>query len=236
MKRKTVLVVATIFSFVGVLGLYFYSCSIEAVSIQVGDIGMGDVGSIVRTSGYVLDHRLTSNGDLLLTLADYQDAKTIAIYIPIDVYDSIDDKKAIQPGAQIEVVGEVQEYEGELEITVSSPDDIKILQYPKDSNLTIEVLAQNPELFGGSRVTVSGQIQNIETLYMWFQDEYVKATSFQLRYSGEYGNYTMDCLLIGFDVSWEFHQGQLVRFTGTFGYYEREAKWRIVSDDMTLHS
>ncbi|MFQ5883558.1 MAG: hypothetical protein ACE5IO_00490 [Thermoplasmata archaeon] len=236
MDRKTVLVVATIFSFVGVLGLYFYSCSIEAVTIQVGDIGMGDVGSIVRTSGYVLDHRLTSNGDLLLTLADYQDAKTIAIYIPKDVYDSIDDKKAIQPDAQIEVVGEVQEYQGELEISVSSADDIKILQYPKDSNLTIEVLAQNPELFGGEEVTVSGQIQNIETFHMWFQDEYVKATSFQLHYPGEYSNYTMDCLLIGFDVSGEFHQGQLVRFTGTFEYYEREAKWRVVSDEMSLHS
>lgn len=236
MDRRVILAVATTFSFVGVLGLYFYSCSIQAIPLQIRDIEMGDVGTIVRTSGHVLDQHLTAKGDLLLTLGDRENANTIVLYIPKDILASVEDKNAVLPGAQVEVTGEVQEYQGELEIVVSSADDIIILQYPKDSDLTIEILAQNPELFEGNEVTVSGQIQNLDAAYMWHQDEYVIATSFELRYSGEYGNYTMECLLVGNDVSGEFYQGQLVRFTGTFGYYNREAKWRIVSDEMTLHS
>ncbi|UCD93058.1 MAG: hypothetical protein JSV43_03890 [Methanobacteriota archaeon] len=236
MNRRVVLIVATVFSFVGVLGLYFYSCSIEAVPIRLGDIGIGDVGTIVRTNGYVVDPYLTSKGDLILSLSDLGSGGTIVIYIPKEVYTSVEDKEAILPGAQVEVIGEVQEYEGELEITVNSPEDIRILQHPKESDLTIEILAQNPETFRGDEVTIFGQIQKIETFYIWVQNEYTPATSFQIRYSGEYGNYTIDCFLIGFDVGGEFHQGQLVRFTGIFEYHEREAKWRIVSDENTLHS
>lgn len=236
MDRRIVLVIATVTSFAGVLGLYFYSCSIDAITLRIGDIGVGDVGTIVRTKGYVVDHRITSNGDLILTLADYEDSSTITAYIPENVYSSIEDKNAILPGASVEVVGEVQEYQGEMEIVVNSSDGVRILQHPNDSNLTIEILAQNPELFEGTEVSVYGQIQNIATSFKWVQEKYTITTSFQLRYSGEYMNYTMDCLLTGFDVSKDFYQGQTVRFTGTFDYYEKEAKWRIVSEEMTLHS
>jgi hypothetical protein len=83
---------------------------------------------------------------------------------------------------------------------------------------------------------VSGQIQNIVAEKMWRDDKLVDATVFQLRYSGKYTNYTIDCVLFGTDASIDFHQGQLARFTGVFEYYEKEAKYRIVSDEMTLHS
>jgi DNA/RNA endonuclease YhcR with UshA esterase domain len=236
MDRRVVLVIATVTSFAGILGLYFYSCSIDAITIRIGDIGMGDVGTIVKIKGYVADHRVTSKGDLILTLADYGDSSTITVYIPENIYSSIDDKMGILPSASIEVVGEVQEYQGELEIVVNSSDGVKVLEHPNNSNLTIEILSRNPELFEGADVTVYGQIQNFATSFRWIQEEYKITTSFQLRYSGEYMNYTMDCLLTGFDVSKDFYQGQTVRFTGTFDYYEKEAKWRIVSDEMTLHS
>ena len=85
-------------------------------------------------------------------------------------------------------------------------------------------------------MTVPGQIQNIVAEKMWRRDRLVDTTIFQLRYSGKYTNFTIDCVLFGTDVSNAFYQGQLVRFTGTFKYHEKEAKYRIVSDEMTLHS
>jgi len=111
-----------------------------------------------------------------------------------------------------------------------------MIRYSDETDLTIEILAENPELFTDLEVTVHGQIRNIVAQRLWSTDGLVDATAFQLRYSGKYSNYTMNCILFGKDVTNAFHQGQLARFTGTFEYHEREAKYRIVSKEMTLQS
>lgn len=229
------LVIVTILSFVGVLGLYFYSCSVQPIQIQIGDVGFGDIGSVVKTRGHIMELYQTSAGDVILEMADLDDGASITVYIPESVFSNLGNSELI-PGAEIEVTGEVQEYQGEMELVVDSEDDIRIVQSPDDAELTIEMLAENPKLFLDRDVSVPGQILNIKSERMWEKGKLVDATTFQLRYSGKYLNYTMDCVLLGTDVSNDFYQGQLVRFTGTFEYYEKESKYRIVSDEMTLHS
>jgi len=236
MDRRVMLAIATVLSFVGVLSLYFYSCSVQPISVRPGDIGTNDVGNVVKTSGYVMDYYLTSNGDLMLELADYEDGATIKVYVEGNVYSGFGEKDAILQGAEIEIVGEVQEYLGELELVVDSAEGLAIIQYPNESSLTIEVLARNPVLFVNREVTVRGQMQNIKSSTLWDDDMLERTTDFQLRYSGKYSNHTIDCRLIGHDVADDFHQGQLVVFTGTFDYNEKEAKYGIISYEMTLHS
>lgn len=236
MDRRVMLAVATVLSFTGVLGLYFYSCSLEPVHVRLGDIGTEDVGNVIRTSGFVTDQYSTSSGDMILELSDYEDGSTISVYIPTNVVSSLDETESLLPGTQVEVVGQVQEYMDELELTINSADDLRILRSPDEVEVTIEMLARIPELFEGQDMTVSGQIKNMKSTGAWTENGFVPATSFQLRYSGKRSNYTMDCLLIGHDVSKDFHQGQPVKFTGIFEYHEPEAKYRIVSEEMTLHS
>lgn len=236
MDRRVMLAIATVLSFIGVLGLYFYSCSVQPILIQIGDVDVGDVGSVVKTRGHIMELYQTSTGDVMIELADLDDGASITVYIPEKVFSEFGEKGALISGAEIEAVGEVQEYQGEMELVVDSPSNLVIIQYPNETDLTIEMLAGNPELFLDRDVMVPGQIQNIVAERMWRHDRLVDATVFQLRYSGKYANYTIDCILFGMDVSKDFHQGQLVRFTGTFEYYEKEAKYRIVSDEMTLHS
>ena len=236
MDRRVMLAIATVLSFAGVLGLYFYSCSLDPVHVRLGDIGAGNVGDVVRTSGFVTDLYSTSSGDIILELSDYEDVSTIGIYIPVNIVSSLDGTDSLLPGAEVEVVGQVQEYMDELEITISSGDGLRILRSPDDVEITIEMLARIPGLFEGHDVTVSGQIRNMKSTGVWMDEKVVPATVFQLRYSGERANYTMDCLIMGYDVTKDFHQGQPVKFTGTFVYYIPEAKYRIVSEEMTLHS
>jgi hypothetical protein len=236
MDKRVMLAIATILSFAGVLGLYFYSCSVQPILVQMGDVGAGDVGSVVKTRGHIMDLFQTSAGDVMIDMADLRDGASITVYIPEDVFSSFDDSNELIPGAEIEVTGEVQEYLGEMELVIDAAEDIRIIGSPDDAKVTIEMLAENPELFLDSEVNVPGQMQNIKGERMWEKGDLLDATKFQLRYSGEYLNYTMDCVLFGADVSKDFTQGQLVRFTGTFEYYEKESKYRIVSDEMTLHS
>lgn len=236
MERRVMLAIATVLSFAGVLGLYFYSSSVQPIQVQIGDIGIGDAGGVVRTSGHIMDLSQTSGGDVVLELVDYRDGASLIVYIPQNVFSVFGEKDALITGAEIEATGEVQEYQDEMELVVDSADDLRIIQYSNENDLTIEILAENPELFIGLEVTVHGQIQNIVVERFWNQGRLVDATIFQLRYSGKYTNYTMNCVLFGKDVTNNFHQGQLARFTGTFEYYEKEAKYRIVSEEMTLQS
>jgi DNA/RNA endonuclease YhcR with UshA esterase domain len=234
MDRRVMLVVATALSFIGVLGLYFYSCSVQPILVQIGDVDVGDVGSVVRTRGHIMELYQTSAGDVMIKVANLDGGASITVYIPENVFSDFVERDALTSGAEIEAVGEIQEYQGEMELIVDSASDLVIIQYPNENNLTIEMLAGNPELFLDRDVTVPGQIQRMVGERLWVQGKLVDATVFQLRYSGKYMNYTMDCILFGKDVSNDFHQGQLVRFTGMFEYYEKEARYRIVSHEMTL--
>jgi hypothetical protein len=235
MNRRVMLAIATILSFVGVLGLYFYSCSVQPILVNIGDIEASDIGNVVKTRGNVMELYQTSTGDVMLELANLASGDSITVYVPENVYSDVPTNELV-PGAEIEVAGEVQEYQGEMELIVDSSDDVKVIQPSSDTMLTIEMLAENPELFLDRQVTVSGQIQNIKGEMMWEKGRLIEATSFQLRFPGKYQNYTIACVLFGADVSTEFLQGQLVRFAGTFEYHEKESKYRIVSDEMTLHS
>jgi DNA/RNA endonuclease YhcR with UshA esterase domain len=236
MDKRVMLAIATVLSFVGVLGLYFYSCSVQPILVQIGDVDIGDVGSVVKTRGHIMELYQTSAGDVMIKVADLGGGASITVYIPENVFSDFAEKDALISGAEIEAVGEVQEYQGEMELIVDSASELVIIQYPNENDLTIEMLAGNPELFLDREVTVPGQIQRMVGERLWIQGELVDATVFQLRYSGKYMNYTIDCILFGKDVSNDFHQGQLVRFTGTFEYYEKEARYRIVSNEMTLQS
>jgi DNA/RNA endonuclease YhcR with UshA esterase domain len=236
MERRVMLAIATVLSFAGVLGLYFYSSSVQPIQVHIGDIGIRDVGSVVSTSGHIMSLSQTSGGDVILALVDYRNGASLTVYIPQNVFSSFEESDALIPGAEMKATGEVQEYQDEMELVVGSADDLRIIQYSSENNLTIEILAENPDLFIDLEVTVHGQIQNIAAEKLWAQDRLVDATIFQLRYSGKYSNYTMNCILFGEDITNDFHQGQLARFTGTFEYYEKEAKYRIVSDEMTLQS
>ncbi len=236
MDRRLMLAIATILSFVGVLGLYFYSCSLQPIHTRIGDIGQDDVGNVVRTTGHLTDIYSTSNGDIILELADYEEGGTIAVYIPSDVASDIGEPDQLLPGAEVEIIGLVQEYLDELELTVGSGGGVTILKGPDEVNITIEILVRNPQLFEGSEVTVSGQIANIKSSTVYSDGKVLTASEFRLRYSSKDREYSIACLMIGHDISEDFRQGQPVIFTGTFEYHVQEARYRIVSEEMTLQS
>lgn len=227
------LAIATILSFAGVLGLYLYSCSIQPQLVQISQIDAGDIGSVVRTHGRITDVYQTSGGDVMLEIANLDNGASITVFIPQHAFSV---ETGLIPGAEIEVTGEVQEYQGELELVVDPAWDVRVLQPASDLDLTVELLAKNPELFLKREVSVHGQIQDMKSERVWKDGVLLESTAFRLGYSGEYQNYAVDCVILGMDVTSDFHQGQLVRFTGTFEYHENESKYRIVSDEMTLHS
>jgi RecJ-like exonuclease len=107
--------------------LYFYSLSIGPSTVPIGDLHEGLVGNQVQVVGLVEEARLTSGG-LALDLYDPLDGSQVAVFVPERVYEDIQGKEDVLPGAELLVRGTLQVYKGRLEIVVTSPAGLSVLQ------------------------------------------------------------------------------------------------------------
>ncbi len=126
-ERPKLLTIVIVFSLIGVIGLYLYSISLEPKRMAIKDIGEDDIGSLVEVEAYIEDLYVTKNNNLIITLIDHQTNHTLTVFVISDVYEILANKEELILGAEIIVKGEVCEYEGELEIKVTSTDGIKII-------------------------------------------------------------------------------------------------------------
>jgi hypothetical protein len=85
--------------------------------MAIKDIGEDDIGSLVEVEAYIKDLWITEYNNLIITLVDHQTNHTLTVFVVSDVYENL----------EIIVKGEVCEYEGKLEIKVTSTDGIKII-------------------------------------------------------------------------------------------------------------
>lgn len=126
-ERPKLLTIVIAFSLIGVIGLYLYSISLEPKRMAIKDIGEDDIGSLVEVEAYIKDLWITEYNNLIITLVDPQTNHTLTVFVVSDVYENLNNKEELTPGAEIIVKGEVCEYEGKLEIKVTSTDGIKII-------------------------------------------------------------------------------------------------------------
>ncbi|HUX77836.1 MAG TPA: OB-fold nucleic acid binding domain-containing protein [Anaerolineae bacterium] len=85
----------------------------ELEETAIGDVTPADVGRTLTLSG-TLGEMVTFSKGVKFPLDD--GSGTIVLLLWQEVYDGIPDPDLLVPGAQVEVVGRIDEYEGELEI------------------------------------------------------------------------------------------------------------------------
>ncbi len=105
MNESTLLKIAMIISSVGLVLLYLVSDEIEVSESSVEKINTGEVGEVVKVSG-LIESVSVSDKVTFLSVKKTDDVKVI-------VFDKLD---YLEEGMFIEVVGEIEEYEGEREV------------------------------------------------------------------------------------------------------------------------
>lgn len=218
-NQKIALLVSV--SFVGVLSLFAYSLMLDAVDVEVGDIDMTLVGRLVRLRGTIASIWQNSRGDVNIVLTD--GLSHIRVYIPEDNSPS---GEGLLPGSLIVVKGEVQLYNGELEIFVSSSAGVQVLSSSNEDAVPLGFLAEMPDVLAGETVRVRGTIDDLRTVH---NESGITGTSFTLRASG----YQVPCIIFGWN--WEqnhagISNGSLRTFEATWGYYPMRATWQLVSE------
>ena len=105
MKESTLLKIALICSLVGLIALYFISAKIEVKDYK--PILNKNVGDDVKLNGIVT--KITDRGNVVFIEVIHQSPVTVVLF-------SDDNNLKLKNGDNIEVVGEVQEYNGKMEI------------------------------------------------------------------------------------------------------------------------
>jgi len=230
--RNKILVVALCLGLGGTLLLYAYAASIGPRRASIGELGPGDIGSLVQVSGHVKERWATSSGDTNMVLVDYSDGASMRVFVDDAVMGQVSEGSRIIPGAEVSVTGEVQTYKGALEIAVRAASGIELLKEASENVVGIELLTRNPVYFDGMTVRVQGRIYDIPTFYT---SNSTALTRFTLVSEGS--NYRVLAVVFGWDWSSDargIEEGMNVAYEGVWGYYDVEARWQISSDTFTL--
>ena len=167
MDSRKLLSLSLAASMLGTLTLYAYAWTVNPSEVSIGRIGSDDVGSFVRTQGHVRRIVAVGGGGSQIELVDYSDFATITVFLSGKVARSIDFMGRIVPGCKLRVAGEVQEYGGELEVSVSDASMVQLLAGAQENRLGLDTLASNPQTFDGMEVLVGGGIGGMESAIDW---------------------------------------------------------------------
>lgn len=105
MKETTLLKIALICSLVGLIALYFISTRIEVKDYKPSL--NKNIGDDVKLNGVVT--KITDRGNVVFIEVNQQNPITVVLFTD-------DDNLRLKDGDNVEVIGEVQEYNGKNEI------------------------------------------------------------------------------------------------------------------------
>ena len=143
------------------LCLYAYSCAVNPRDVKISDVGADDVGALVRIQGHVRSARTIGASGVKIDLLDVKDFATIPVYLPAKVVKSVTFLEEIVPGSRVSVAGEVQEFNGQVEVSVADASMIILLAGARENSLPLGTLAANSATFDGMTVTVRGEIGDL---------------------------------------------------------------------------
>ena len=121
--------IALITSLIGLIGLIIFTPSIEVKKVEIQDINRGMIDEEVSIEGVVSDVKSSaSKSSYFLTVNDGTDQMSLIIFESqlAQLEDNGIDIESYK-GKKVNVVGTVTQYNSQLEIILSSGDDIKMV-------------------------------------------------------------------------------------------------------------
>lgn len=121
--------IALITSLIGLIGLIIFTPSIEVKKVEIQDINRGMIDEEVSIEGVVSDVKSSaSKSSYFLTVNDGTDQMSLIIFESqlVQLEDNGIDIESYK-GKKVNVVGTVTQYNSQLELILSSGDDIKMV-------------------------------------------------------------------------------------------------------------
>lgn len=147
-------------SIIGIILLYFLSTLTQPVYIDLDHIADHE-GKEIITQGNVIDYRITSYGNQIITITANNTTAQVFCEEPI----------TIQYGDLIQATGRVEHYKNNWEIIVDQSSAIHIKKHWNNLSTPLWEIARNPERFVGLQLNTTGYIDSMYEGYFFFTDE-----------------------------------------------------------------
>lgn len=227
--RKLLILVITI-SLVGVLSLFLYSTTIKPTEVSIAEIDESMVGDIVKTGGMITYSRTLSEGSLSILISDVSGGASIRIYIPNSVAEAWDGGN-LTPGAVLEVIGEVDIYGEEVEISVSSAENLEIISAAGSASFELWQILESLEVLEHMNLTTTGKAYDIAVIKS--SGELV-GTSFVVTAKYQNSTYSLDCMYFDEDLTGIVEEGDGVSVTGALEFYTNKGCWQLIISDIDV--
>ena len=231
LDNRKLLILAVLISLIGVTSLFLYSTTIRPTEVSINDIEESMVGDIVKTDGMVTYARTLSDGSLSILVSNVSTGTSIRIYVPSGVADSWEGGN-LTPGSIIEIVGEVEIYGDELEISVHSSEDLIVISASESATFELWQILESLDVLEHMNLTTGGTMYDIEVIRS--SGELI-GTAFTITTKYQNSTYSIDCIYFDEDLSGSFEEGDAVIVTGTLEFYKYRGAWQLIIADVLLN-
>ena len=230
MDNKKLLILLVTVALVGVLSLFLYSSTIKPTEMAISGIDEGMVGKMVKTSGTVTYARTLGDGSLSLMLTEMLADSGIRVYIPSRVSEDLTGV-IITPGVEIEVVGEVELYADEVEISVTSAEGVTVLSGSVSPDYELWQVLESVEVLEHMNLTTEGIAYDVDVIE---SSGNLIGTSFVITSRHQNASYSLDCMYFDADLSPAIEDGDLVKVTGVLEFYMNKGCWQLILNDIEV--
>ncbi len=158
--EEKILTLAVIISIVGISFLYVFSAQSGTPEIDLKDIDEDLLGSEIRTKGFITD-MIWYEQIVLIEISKREDERSLTIVTEREIIERLDNEnKELYRGSKIEVRGEVQEYDGELQLRIDTIDALNVGENVFSKFTPLSDLLETPEWFEDDEIKVRGVVSH----------------------------------------------------------------------------
>lgn len=192
----------------GLLALYVISHFSQPMVVSLSSLPVHE-GHQVIVEGVVTAYRTTTSGSQIITIRDIQNTTdSVILYLEGTV--------SVEYGDIVQATGAVQQYKGQWEVIINSPQFVTILQKWGNRSFPLWQLAENPEQYCDTNVNVTGVVSQ------------TAGSSFTL--SSPDVKYSID---VFYDISYHymFSKGDMVMVEALFFYDASTMRFKLAATE-----
>jgi len=161
LDKQKILTIAVIFSIIGISTLYIFSAQSSTRKMDISEINEELLGSRVRTEGVISE--ISWFGYMVLfEIKEKGEEESLTIVCDREIIDTDEKRREMVTGAEVMVEGELEEYEGEMNLRIDSIGELSIVNKAVSSFTPLSELLENPEWYEGMKVKVRGEILEVD--------------------------------------------------------------------------
>lgn len=161
LDKQKILTLAVIFSLIGISTLYIFSAQSSTRKMSVSEIDDKFLGSRIRTEGTISEISWFRYM-VLFEIKEKGHEEGLTVVCDREIIETDEKRNDMISGTKVIVEGELEEYEGEINLRVDSMGELSVIKKAVSSYTQLSEILENPEWYKGMEIKVRGEIIEVD--------------------------------------------------------------------------